>query len=215
MALESATYISDLNSSNPTASDPVSQGDDHIRLLKSTIKATFPNVSGAVLPTHTELNYVDGVTSPIQTQINAISPSQTGNSGKVLTTNGTTASWTDQPTFAALTSTSSITSKSATTTAANPAAYALSCSDGNYQYKTFTAGAVSVTITNAPVLGKAFRLTFEMTNAGLATITWPSTVKWPGGTQPTWTSSGTDIVEFVTRDGGNYWYCVNYQRDIK
>ena len=71
MSLESATYISDLDSANPTASDPKSQGDDHIRLVKATVKTTFPNVSGAVTPTHTELNYVDGVTSPIQTQLDA------------------------------------------------------------------------------------------------------------------------------------------------
>ena len=74
MALETATYISDLVSTNPTASDAVSAGDDHIRLLKSTIKTTFPNVSGAVTPTHTELNYVDGVTSAIQTQLDAKAP---------------------------------------------------------------------------------------------------------------------------------------------
>lgn len=72
MALESATYISDLVSTNPVGGDNVSVGDDHIRLLKSTVKATFPNVSGAVTPTHTELNYVDGVTSAIQTQLNTI-----------------------------------------------------------------------------------------------------------------------------------------------
>lgn len=72
MGLETGTYISDLNSSNPALGDSVSQGDDHIRLLKSAIKATFPNIAGAVTPTHTELNYVDGVTSNIQTQLNAL-----------------------------------------------------------------------------------------------------------------------------------------------
>jgi len=44
----------------------------------------------------TELGYVDGVTSAIQTQIDtkeATLPSQTGNSGKYLTTNGTAKSW--------------------------------------------------------------------------------------------------------------------------
>jgi len=43
----------------------------------------------------TELGYVDGVTSPIQTQLDAkaVYPSQTGNSGKYLTTNGSAASW--------------------------------------------------------------------------------------------------------------------------
>jgi hypothetical protein len=69
MALETGTYISDLVATNPLGSDLKSQGDDHIRLLKSTIKATFPNIAGAVTPTHTELNFVDGVTSAIQTQI--------------------------------------------------------------------------------------------------------------------------------------------------
>jgi len=69
MGLETGTYISDLNASNPASGDAKSQGDDHIRLVKSTIKATFPNVTGAVTPTHTELNYVDGVTSAIQTQL--------------------------------------------------------------------------------------------------------------------------------------------------
>lgn len=71
MALETATYISDLVSTNPTASDNISQGDDHIRLLKATVKSTFPNITGAVTPTHTELNYVGGVTSAIQTQFDA------------------------------------------------------------------------------------------------------------------------------------------------
>jgi hypothetical protein len=70
MALETGTYISDLVSTNPTGSDAQSAGDDHLRLIKSTVKATFPNLSGAVTPTHTELNYVDGVTSAIQTQLN-------------------------------------------------------------------------------------------------------------------------------------------------
>ena len=72
MALETGTYISDLNVSNPAATDGVTQADDHLRLIKSTVKATFPNVSGAVTPTHTELNYVDGVTSAIQTQLDAL-----------------------------------------------------------------------------------------------------------------------------------------------
>ena len=69
MTIETATYISSLNSANPGASDAISEGDDHIRLLKSTIKATFPNVAGAATPSHTELNYVTGVTSAIQTGI--------------------------------------------------------------------------------------------------------------------------------------------------
>ena len=43
----------------------------------------------------TELNYVDGVTSAVQTQLDskAVYPSQTGNAGKYLSTDGSTTSW--------------------------------------------------------------------------------------------------------------------------
>jgi hypothetical protein len=56
MALEIGNFISDLNAANPNNTDLKSQGDDHLRLLKKTLKASFPNVAGAVTKTHTELN---------------------------------------------------------------------------------------------------------------------------------------------------------------
>jgi len=56
MALESTTYISGLVVTNPTSSDNISDGDNHIRLLKSTIKATFPNIAGVVTGTSTQIN---------------------------------------------------------------------------------------------------------------------------------------------------------------
>ena len=63
MGLEAGTYISDLNASNPVgASDPKSQGDNHLRLIKSCLLASFPGITGAMTATHTELNYLDGVT---------------------------------------------------------------------------------------------------------------------------------------------------------
>jgi len=63
MSLEAATYISGLNANNPVgASDPKSQGDDHLRLIKSTVLNSFPNITGPVLSSQTELNYLDGVT---------------------------------------------------------------------------------------------------------------------------------------------------------
>jgi hypothetical protein len=71
VGLETGTYISDLVVTNPTGSDGKDKGDDHLRLLKSTIKATFPNVNGAVNPTPTEFNYLVGVTSLIQNQFGA------------------------------------------------------------------------------------------------------------------------------------------------
>lgn len=69
--LETATYIHELVATNPVgATDPKSQGDDHVRMIKATLLNTFPNINGPITPTHTELNYVDGVTSAVQTQLN-------------------------------------------------------------------------------------------------------------------------------------------------
>lgn len=63
MPLESATYISDLNTSNPVGStDKVQTLDDHVRLIKSTLKTTFPNVNGAMTSSDEELNILDGAT---------------------------------------------------------------------------------------------------------------------------------------------------------
>ena len=52
--------------------------------------------------TATELNYTDGVTSPIQTQLDskAVYPDQTGKQGKYLTTDGSSTSWQDALTYA-------------------------------------------------------------------------------------------------------------------
>ena len=49
MALETGTVINDLVITNPTAIDAKSEGDDHIRLLKKTIKNSFPGFAGAVI----------------------------------------------------------------------------------------------------------------------------------------------------------------------
>lgn len=59
MSLESATYINGLVTTNPTSTDPKSEGDDHLRLIKSTIKNTFPNVTAAVNSTQVTLNNLD------------------------------------------------------------------------------------------------------------------------------------------------------------
>jgi microcystin-dependent protein len=49
MALESATYINGLVPTNPLGSDALAFADDHLRLIKSTIKNTFPNITGPVV----------------------------------------------------------------------------------------------------------------------------------------------------------------------
>ena len=61
MAKETATYISQLTATNPVASDSVSVGDDHIRMLKTVLKTQFSGLSGttAITATEAEMNYLD------------------------------------------------------------------------------------------------------------------------------------------------------------
>lgn len=56
MALETASYIDGLVATNPLGSDPLADADGHIRLVKSAIKATFPNITGPVTATQDALN---------------------------------------------------------------------------------------------------------------------------------------------------------------
>jgi hypothetical protein len=64
MGLETATYISQLVDTNPTTSDPVSQGDDHLRLIKSVLQDQFTTLgAAAVTTTAAELNLLDGKTT--------------------------------------------------------------------------------------------------------------------------------------------------------
>lgn len=83
MALESGTYINSLNASNPASTDGLGQADDHLRLIKSTLKATFPNITGAVTATQADLNNIGSIPSTL-TDLGI----SDGSNGQVLTTNG-------------------------------------------------------------------------------------------------------------------------------
>lgn len=68
MALESASYISGLNPAWPAGSDSYHQGDDHIRLIKSVLRTTFPNITGPVTANQAQLNGA-GATIPKGTRL--------------------------------------------------------------------------------------------------------------------------------------------------
>ena len=64
MGIEVASYISQLVDTNPVVGDPVGEGDDHLRLIKTVLQTQFPNLTaGAVNTTQTEMNLLDGVTA--------------------------------------------------------------------------------------------------------------------------------------------------------
>tara|TARA_R110000824_G_scaffold159936_2_gene334540 strand:- start:273 stop:857 length:585 start_codon:yes stop_codon:yes gene_type:complete len=78
MALESATYIDGLVITNPAGSDSISQGDDHIRLIKKVLKNTFPDASsifkGVKKITHFEDNAGADVRSTAFTDVFTFQP---------------------------------------------------------------------------------------------------------------------------------------------
>ena len=92
MPLESATYIDGLNASNPAASDAINTADDHLRLIKSTIKATFPNITGPVTATQAAINEAAPLNSPTFTGTPAAPTASPGtNTTQIATTAFVTA----------------------------------------------------------------------------------------------------------------------------
>ncbi|MBB6253015.1 tail fiber protein [Nitrospirillum iridis] len=103
MPLESASYVTGLDAANPYPTDPTAQGDDHIRMLKAVLLATFPKLSGALNVSQDDLNglpasitalnsSVSSVTSTVTTlgtTVAALSP-QVATLGTTLATLGTT-----------------------------------------------------------------------------------------------------------------------------
>jgi hypothetical protein len=65
MGVETATYISQLSTTNPLGSDPISEGDQQIRLLKTVLQAQFSGLAGttAVTADGAEMNLLDGCTA--------------------------------------------------------------------------------------------------------------------------------------------------------
>lgn len=76
-------------------------------------------------------------------------------------------------------------------------------------------GTTSLAFSNTPASGKVKCVLLEITNGGAYTVNWPTNTKWPNGTAPTLTSSGTDLVTFFTDDGGTNWRATLAQKDSK
>lgn len=98
MPLESTTTISGLTSSWPLSNDTFGGTDDHLRVIKSVLKTTFPGSGGQgfskpILATEDEINRLVGVTGNVQNQIAARalldSPALTGTPTAPTATQGT------------------------------------------------------------------------------------------------------------------------------
>lgn len=84
----------------------------------------------------------------------------------------------------------------------------------NVFYKTIST-TTTFTVSNVPVSGIAASFILDLTNAGSATITWWSNVRWTNGVAPVLTASGRDILGFITYDAGANWNGLILAKDIK
>ena len=96
-------------------------------------------------------------------------------------------------------------SETALATSSKSASFNVDFESGNVQSFTF-ADDLTVSFTNPPASGTAGTVTLIIANGGANTTTWNSAVKWPGDNAPALTSSGTDIVSFMTIDAGTTIY---------
>jgi len=69
-----------------------------------------------------------------------------------------------------------------------------------------TGGAITWTFSNPTASDELCGFVLKLVNGGSATQTWPTSVDWPSGTAPTLTTSGTDVLVFITCDGGTTYY---------
>ena len=95
------------------------------------------------------------------------------------------------------------------------AAFDISFTDGNVQTVTLGSGTFNIGIDDALASDPMSNsLTLLLTNGGAATATFVAgahggggnAVHWAGGTAPTFTTSGIDVVCFTSFDGGTNYY---------
>jgi len=77
---------------------------------------------------------------------------------------------------------------------------------GNVVTATVSTAEETFTFSNPAASGSACSFTLILTNGGSQTVNWPASVDWAGGTEPSLTAAGVDVLTFTTVDGGTIWY---------
>jgi hypothetical protein len=146
-----------------------------------------------------------------------------GTSANVLTSNGT--DWVSQAPVAATgnvtignttislggtTSTlGNLSMSNVTITAAKETQFALTSNNINLLVGNYFTNTVSATTTfavsNIAASGTVNSFILDLTNGGSQTVNWFSNVTWAGGTAPTLTASGRDVLGFFTENAGTTW----------
>lgn len=83
------------------------------------------------------------------------------------------------------------------------AALDVDCSAGNYFTKSISTNS-TFTFSNVPS-SRAFGFVLRLSITGTPTITWPASVLWPDGLEPSWSSGAVNLYVFTTDNGGSVW----------
>jgi len=245
MGVETATYISQLSATNPLGTDPISEGDNQIRLVKDVLQKQFTTLgAAAVTTTAGELNVLDAVTAgtaaaskavvlDANAAVNAVKTAAlhigTSGSETQVTATGAELNYNDITTLGTVEA-----SKAVTATAAglvNHADYQVTrpyfldiaetvnaigdtgggtddidIEDGNVVSATVSTGTQTFTFSNPSASARSCTFTLLLTDGGSQTVNWPGSVDWAGGSAPSLTSSGIDVLTFTTIDAGTIWY---------
>ena len=196
MATENASYISEFNTSYPADGDPVGEGGGtttgtgstrgHLNMIKYALKTQFSGLSGttAITASEAELNYVDGVTSSIQTQMDT---KGVGDAVK-----STDAAWTG--------------SQRATPVTDNDGSYDL---DAGQNFITTPSGTTAITFTTGGTNMSSGTSNgqsgfIKLINSGGETISLGTAANGAAGMGTTLTTTGTYLLSYFS-DGTNVW----------
>jgi hypothetical protein len=82
----------------------------------------------------------------------------------------------------------------------------ISIEDGNVVSATVSTSSETFTFSDPIATDDTTSFTLVLTNGGSQTVNWPDSVDWAGGTAPSLTASGVDVLVFITIDGGTIWH---------
>ena len=92
---------------------------------------------------------------------------------------------------------------------------AIDLTAGNSVTATVSTSTQTFTFSNPTGSDECCSFVLKLVNGGSQTVNWPSSVDWAGGSAPTLTTSGTDILVFITWDGGTIWHGSTFSLDTK